>query len=168
MGLSVDIEAVRREIEARRQAQPKDTRQKALDELAEVLSPDLTLQKIHAFIEVLGAGATVGEHLGTITWQEVMEAIGAPTKGTLKKKDGKRRRAGKAQIERGYQALMAFMKGRKDKLSKAEIYQGILDADKAMDTETLESAWNRFRQQHLKDEGKVRNKVYWFPTRSKK
>jgi hypothetical protein len=160
--IPVDLDAMREELEDRKRA--ASSRSRALDELSEAISTDLSMAQVFGYIQILADSSNhVLQHLPDITLREVLERGGAPVKD-----NSKRRRATKAQIQKAYDALLRFFKGSKDKLSKADIFGLVIANDPSIDSQTLSSAWDRIRP-HLKSEGKnLRHMVYWFPERSKK
>jgi hypothetical protein len=162
--LDVDVEAVRREIEEAKQANPKLPRSRAIHDLAEIISADTTVEKLYAFIHVLGTmHAHIREHIGQITIGEVLAYASGPQTVAQPKA---RHRSGKREVQRGYEALTAFMKEQKEKLTKAEMYKAILANDSSMTGKILEAGWGRARE-HFKDEGEYRNKRYWYATKKK-
>ena len=160
--IPVDLDAMREELEDRKRA--ASSRSRALDELSEAISTDLSMAQVFGYIQILADSSNhVLQHLPDITLREVLERGGVPVKD-----DSKRKRATKAQVEKAYDALLQFFKGSKDKLSKADIFGVILANDPSLNAQILGSAWDRIRPK-LEAEGENRrNMIYWMAGKSKK
>ena len=160
--LDIDVEAIRREIEAAKLANPTSPRSRALQDLAEVISPRLTIEKLYAFIHVLGTThAHIRQHMGDITLGEILEYRPQPAARAKAGATKTRHRSRRAEVLRGYEALTAFMNFFFNDTATTEIYTAVLADDPDLTEKMLEAGWGRARQ-HLQDEGEYRNKRYWY------
>lgn len=85
MVIQVDVDAVNQEIEAKKQDISPRSRERAIEELSDVLEPSMTLEKFYGYIHVLaGKSSNVRENLNVITIGEVIDPRGSLRKAALR------------------------------------------------------------------------------------